>query len=282
MSLTLASPVGAIDPRLAARRVGLKTRPPAAEVLRDGLEIETVRDLLHHYPRRYIDRSQVAAIRDLRVGQQATVIAKVKNVEKRQTRHRRSMVTVTVWDGTGALDMVFFNQPWTAGMYREGMELACRRRSAGTVGGCRRRTRRSRCSAARGSTRCTPAASPRSSGDRRHHDSDDPELVYRALLELPEIPDPVPSAIVEDEALPSFDAAVRAIHFPGSQEELEAARERLKFDELFTLELGVAFRKARVEAETAGVEHDPARGPRWSDSTRFCPTSSRPRSGCDR
>ena len=120
MSLTLASPVGAIDPRLAARRVGLKTKgPPAAEVLREGLEIETVHDLLHHYPRRYIDRSQVAAIRDLRVGQHGTVIAKVKNVEKRLTRHRRSMVTVTVWDGTGALDMVFFNQPWTASMYRD-------------------------------------------------------------------------------------------------------------------------------------------------------------------
>ncbi len=260
MSLTLASPVGAIDPRLAARRVGLKTKgPPAAEVLREGLEIETVRDLLHHYPRRYIDRSQVAAIRDLRVGQHATVIAKVKNVEKRQTRHRRSMVTVTVWDGTGALDMVFFNQPWTAGMYREGMELAV----SATVGryGRRLQAQNQEVEVLRGegvdtvhTGRITPVH-PATDGITTRTIR---ELVYRALMELPEIPDPVPSAIVEDEALPSFDAAVRAIHFPGSQEELEAARERLKFDELFTLELGVAFRKARVEAETTGVEHDPA------------------------
>ena len=258
MSLTLASPVGAIDPRLAARRVGLKTKgPPAAEVLREGLEIETVRDLLHHYPRRYIDRSQVAAIRDLRVGQHATVIAKVKNVEKRQTRHRRSMVTVTVWDGTGALDMVFFNQPWTAGMYREGMELAV----SATVGryGRRLQAQNQEVEVLRGegvdtvhTGRITPVH-PATDGITTRTIR---ELVYRALMELPEIPDPVPSNIVEDEALPSFDAAVRAIHFPGSQEELEAARERLKFDELFTLELGVAFRKARVEAETTGVEHD--------------------------
>jgi ATP-dependent DNA helicase RecG len=258
MSLTLASPVGAIDPRLAARRVGLKTKgPPAAEVLREGLEIETVRDLLHHYPRRYIDRSQVAAIRDLRVGQHATVIAKVKKVDKRQTRHRRSMVTVTVWDGTGALDMVFFNQPWTAGMYREGMELAV----SATVGryGRRLQAQNQEVEVLRGegvdtvhTGRITPVH-PATDGITTRTIR---ELVYRALLELPEIPDPVPSAIVDDEALPSFDAAVRAIHFPGSQEELEAARERLKFDELFTLELGVAFRKARVEAETTGVEHD--------------------------
>jgi ATP-dependent DNA helicase RecG len=260
MSLTLASPVGAIDPRLAARRAGVKTKgPPAAEVLREGLEIETVRDLLHHYPRRYIDRSQVAAIRDLRVGQHATVIAKVKNVEKRQTRHRRSMVTVTVWDGTGALDMIFFNQPWTAGMYREGMELAV----SATVGryGRRLQAQNQEVEVLRGegvdtvhTGRITPVH-PATDGITTRTIR---ELVYRALLELPEIPDPVPSAIVEDEALPSFDAAVRAIHFPGSQEELEAARERLKFDELFTLELGVAFRKARVEAETTGVEHDSA------------------------
>jgi ATP-dependent DNA helicase RecG len=258
MSLTLASPVGAIDPRLAARRAGMKTKgPPAAEVLREGLEIETVRDLLHHYPRRYIDRSQVAAIRDLRVGQHATVIAKVKNVEKRQTRHRRSMVTVTVWDGTGALDMIFFNQPWTAGMYREGMELAV----SATVGryGRRLQAQNQEVEVLRGegvdtvhTGRITPVH-PATDGITTRTIR---ELVYRALLELPEIPDPIPSAIVEDEALPSFDAAVRAIHFPGSQEELEAARERLKFDELFTLELGVAFRKARVEAETTGVEHD--------------------------
>ena len=260
MSLTLASPVGAIDPRLAARRAGLKTKgPPAAEVLREGLEIETVRDLLHHYPRRYIDRSQVAAIRDLRVGQHSTVIAKVKRVEKRQTRHRRSMVTVTVWDGTGALDMVFFNQPWTAGMYREGMELAV----SATVGryGRRLQAQNQEVEVLRGegvdtvhTGRITPVH-PATDGITTRTIR---ELVYRSLIELPEIPDPVPSAIVDDEALPSFDAAVRAIHFPGSQEELEAARERLKFDELFTLELGVAFRKARVESETTGVEHDPA------------------------
>jgi ATP-dependent DNA helicase RecG len=260
MSLTLASPVGAIDPRLAARRVGLKTKgPPAVEVLRDGLEIATVRDLLHHYPRRYIDRSQVAAIRDLRVGQHATVIAKVKNVEKRQTRHRRSMVTVTVWDGTGALDMIFFNQPWTAGMYREGMELAV----SATIGryGRRLQAQNQEVEVLRGegvdmvhTGRITPVH-PATDGITTRTIR---ELVYRALMDLPEIPDPVPSAIVEDEALPSFDEAVRTIHFPGSQEELEAARERLKFDELFTLELGVAFRKARVEAETTGVEHGPA------------------------
>ena len=54
-----------------------------------------------------------------------------------------------------------------------------------------------------------------------------------------------------------YDRAVRDIHFPDDDRALARARERLKFDELFTLELGVAFRKHRVEAEQQGIAHEP-------------------------
>ena len=99
MTLTLASRVEAIDRQLASRRTGLRNKSdPASQVLADSLGIRTVGQLLHHYPRRYIDRSQVARIRELRVGRYVTVIARVKKVTKRQTRNRRSMVTITLFD----------------------------------------------------------------------------------------------------------------------------------------------------------------------------------------
>ena len=79
---------------------------PAAEVL-ESMGIHTVRDLLHHYPRRYIDRSQVSRIAELNVGTYATVIARVKRVNKRQTRRRQSMVTVTLYDGSGNLCLLY-------------------------------------------------------------------------------------------------------------------------------------------------------------------------------
>ncbi|HEY1331240.1 MAG TPA: OB-fold nucleic acid binding domain-containing protein, partial [Actinomycetota bacterium] len=123
--MKLDDPVRTIDPRLANRRMGARTKgPPAYEVLDDALGIETVGQLLRHYPRRYIDRSKTVAIRQLRIGQEATVIGRVKRVLTRRTRQGRPMVTVTLFDGSGYLDLTFFNQPWVANTYREGVELA--------------------------------------------------------------------------------------------------------------------------------------------------------------
>src|ERR671935_251663 len=124
-TLELSSPIVAIDRAVATRRTGVRTKgPPAAEVLSGQLGIRSVAELLHHYPRRYIDRTQVARIRELRLNQQATVIARVRRVRSRPMRNRRTMVTVTVSDGSGYLDLTFFNQPWLAKTYREGHELA--------------------------------------------------------------------------------------------------------------------------------------------------------------
>jgi ATP-dependent DNA helicase RecG len=258
-SLSLASPVVAIDRRIATRRAGFRTKGPEARlVLADALGIGTVGDLLHHYPRRYIDRSTVVPIRSLKVGAPATVIGRVRTVQKRATRRRQTMVTVTIADGTGYLDLVFFNQPWAASIYRTGAELA----ASGTVSLYRRRLQlqNQEVEVLRGDEadlvhtgRITPVH-PAVEGITTRTIR---ELVHRALERLPAgaIPDPLPREIAEAEGLGSYEEALRRIHFPEDERQLERGRERLKFDELFVLELGVAFRKHRVEAERLGVAH---------------------------
>jgi ATP-dependent DNA helicase RecG len=258
MPLTLDSPVSAIDRRLANRRTGVQTKgPPASDVLA-GIEIETVRDLLHHYPRRYIDRSEVSRIRDLRVGQPATVIGRVRKVERRRTRSRTTMVTVVLYDGTATIDLVFFNQPWIANVYREGHEVA----ASGVMQLYRGR---------RQLTKHDVELLTADEGDLVHtgritpvHRATDGittrtirELVWHALEQLRSIPDPLPESVVAAEALAAFDGAIRSIHFPATQQELRTAIERLKFDELFALEVGVAFRKQRLESAERGVSHTP-------------------------
>jgi ATP-dependent DNA helicase RecG len=279
--LTLSAPVEQIDRKLATRQAGFRTKgPPAAEVLATAFEIHTVRDLLHHYPRRYIDRSHVQTIRALKVGQQATVIATVKKAQKRLTRRHQTMVVITLYDGTGYLDLTFFNQPWTAGMYKAGTELAVSGFANLYKGKLQLANQEVEILKGEDAEtvhtgRITPVH-PASEGITTRTIR---ELVHRALEQLPEIPDPMPPELIAAEALSDYDAAIRRIHFPEDDRQLAAALERLKFDELFTLELGVAFRKHRVEAERTGVEH-PGAGPlarRLDETVPFEPTGAQVR-----
>ena len=86
--------------------------------------IETVLDLLGHYPRRYHDRTRQADIADLEVGEEATIVAEVQRVSARLTRQRKKMVEVVVEDGSGLLNLVFFNQPWREKQLAPGTEVA--------------------------------------------------------------------------------------------------------------------------------------------------------------
>jgi ATP-dependent DNA helicase RecG len=255
-ALALDSPVLLVDPKLATRRTGLRKKGEEAHVVLAGMGIETVGDLLRHYPRRYIDRSAVERIGDLRIGQRATVIARVHKTTKRLTRRRQTMVTTTISDGSGYLDLTFFNQPWAAGVYKEGLEVAV----SGTV------TRY------RGHLQLTNQEAEILGGEERdlvhtgritpvHRASEGVttrtirELVFSALDRSPSIPDPLPPEVIGSEALQDLDTALRRVHFPEDADQLARAVERLKFDELFTLELGVAFRKHRLESERTGVAH---------------------------
>jgi ATP-dependent DNA helicase RecG len=281
VKLALDSPILEIDPRLAKRRARSRSKEAleAHEVLA-RMGVDTVADLLHHYPRRYIDRSRVEAIRDLRAGRYATVIATVRKVSKRPTRRRQTMVTVTLYDKTGLLDLTFFNQPWLATLYKEGQELAV----SGVVTLYRGRTQlaNQEVELLRGddadlihTARITPVHRASEGITTRTIR----ELVYAALERLSTIADPLPPELVSAESLSDYDQALRKIHFPEHPGQLARAQERLKFDELFTLELGVAFRKHRVEAEQTGVAHS-AEGPlaeRLAKTLPFEPTGAQAR-----
>lgn len=71
----------------------------------------------------------------------------------------------------------------------------------------------------------------------------------QALKGCKEIPDFMPSEILEKNDLCSLDYAIRNIHFPESFESLDRARKRLIFDELFILQLGLLSIKERTGEE---------------------------------
>ena len=280
MALSPDDPVVAIDPKLATRRMGRSKGPEAHVVLADALGIETVGQLLHHYPRRYIDRSLVLPIGQLKIDAFATVIATVRSVKKRQTRRRQTMVTVTIGDGTGFLDLTFFNQPWTASLYREGVEVAV----SGIVQLYRHRLQlgSQEIEVLRGDDqdlvhtgRITPVhPAPRASARARSASSCG--APSSSCRRSPTRCRPRSSAA---EALADGDEAMRCDPLPRRTTELATARERLKFDELFTLELGVGFRSTRLEAERDGVAHDTAATARraFAAALPFTPTDAQRR-----
>ncbi|MGH2767288.1 MAG: ATP-dependent DNA helicase RecG [Actinomycetota bacterium] len=223
----------------------------------EALGVATLADLVHHYPRRYIDRSTVAKIGDLKIGQEATFIGTVRGVRTQYTRRRQAMVTVTVFDGTGYLDLSWFNQTWPARRHREGQEVAVSGKVAAFRG--RLRVQNPAVEVLKGGDAdqvhtgrivpVHPAGEGVSTGVIRR-------MVHEALRRLPRVPDPVPRDVRDRQELSPLPDAIRHIHFPEELRDERRARDRLKFDELFFLELGVAFRKHRVEAETEGVAHD--------------------------
>jgi len=166
------------------------------------------------------------------------------------------MVTVKVSDGTGTLDLVFFNQPWTASMYRTGIELAVSGRAA--LYQRRLQLQKQEVEILRGDdaeTVHTGRITPVHRATEGITTRTIRELVYRALQRLGPLPEPVPSEIVAAEALSDEDRALRDIHFPEDEAARRRAVDRLKFDELFALELGVAYRKHRVEHAARGIAH---------------------------
>jgi ATP-dependent DNA helicase RecG len=269
--LTLDSPVTELGRNRWARRY---------RGALEALGVETIEDVLHHYPRTYIDRSTVAKIGDLRVGQETTFIATVKKIKSRFVTKRRSIVTVLVFDGTGYVELSWFNQRWPLRKFEEEQELAV----SGKLKAFRGRLQIQ-----------NPSVEVLSGRDADHvhtsrivpvHHAGEGvstgvirRLAYQALDLLPRIEDPVPDEIRRRRRLVPLGEALHMIHFPDVPTESDRARDRLKYDELFLLELGVAFRKHRVEVETRGVAHDLSSDlpERFLDSLPFEPTDAQRR-----
>ncbi len=76
--------------------------------------IETIGDLIRHYPFRYLDLTHVASLAEVRAGFDATVVGRVHEVKVKKPRPRLTITEVSLVDGTGVLIGVWFNQPYIA------------------------------------------------------------------------------------------------------------------------------------------------------------------------
>src|SRR5690606_40274439 len=85
---------------------------PRYTSLLEKLGITTVGELLYHLPRRYIDLSKITPINDLLAEELQVIKAEVQSVKKTRIRGGKVMVTATVADESGTLQLTWFNQPY--------------------------------------------------------------------------------------------------------------------------------------------------------------------------
>jgi len=227
-------------------------RPAAlAEPLKglDALGIETLGDLIEHFPHSHRDRS-LQDIASLAIGQDATVAATVRSVAVKPMRNRRQKrVEARVFDHTGPLVAVWFNQPWIARDLTEGTHLLLhgklRQRNQFWVTEHELLGNGSAPVHTVGLVPVHPATQGITPQRLR-------ELVNRVRPLMLAATEPLPTRLRIDEELPERPAALDAVHFPETEDEERTARRRLAFDELFLLQLAVAGRRrARREGRRA-------------------------------
>ncbi len=230
--------------------VGDKKRAALASI-----DIDDLLALLTHYPRRWVDRTHEARLADLVPGEEALVLVTVRSVTKRVTRNRRTMVTASVGDGSGRMDVVFFNQPWRERQLRTGLQVALFGKADVYRGGLQM---------------SNPIVDL--IGDRTgkivpiYPQSEKVQLntwelagwVDEALRRCRDrgIADPVPDDVVRRLRLVSRFEALSNIHLPESIRDKERARRRLAFDELLRVQLVLVLRKRAMERDELGLSHE--------------------------
>ena len=225
--------------------------PKKAEALAE-IGIETVLDLVTHYPRRYVDRSAQASIRDLRVGEEATIVATVKRVNSRRTRQRRALVEIDVFDGSSYLRCTFFNQPWRAKQLTAGTEVLLFGR-LDVYRGTRQMTNPVVDLVGNRTGRIVPVYPQSEKAGLTTWELGD--WIAEALRRTGNLLDPLPPDRRAALDMVGRDWAIQQIHAPDSMASAQAARRRLAFDELLRLQLILVMRKRALERKSLGIRH---------------------------
>ncbi len=265
------------------RGVGDKLAAAAARI---GLQ--TMGDLIEHFPHDYGDRSSPTEIAELRLGEQATVVVEVRTARLQRTRRRNfTIVEATVADASGPMSVTWFNQAWLADRLKPGARMLLSGRldrkgfrpdayeilgpeSAGAGGVDPIRDRPG------------PPAGLHTTGLVPIHPSGEGlrtqkirEWVWIALQWAPDVIEPLPAEVRCRRGLPGAADARIAIHFPPAKEAAALARRRLAYEELFLHQAALQVRRGerRDAREAAALDAPGDLVADWIEGLPFEPTA---------
>ncbi|WP_432039075.1 ATP-dependent DNA helicase RecG [Streptomyces cucumeris] len=241
-----------------------------AKVMAEHLGLHTVGDLLHHYPRRYAERGELTRLSDLPLDEHVTVVAQVADARVLKFNGGRGQrLEVTITDGSGRLQLVFFGKgvhkprtqlvPGTRGMFAGKVTVFNHKRQLAhpefkTLG------------AGSGADAVEAFANrllPLYPACKQMESWQIQQAVDTVLgpagsedAVLAELVDPLPGALREGRGLATLPEALRKIHRPRTKADIAAARDRLKWDEAFVLQVALA-RRRRAESQLPAAPRRP-------------------------
>jgi len=240
--LDLMTPIASI------KGVGVKKKSAL-----EKMGISSIRDLLYTFPRRHDDYSKLKPIGNLWFGEDVTVIGTVDSVNTRSVRSgKMKLVEAVVSDKSGALRVTWFNQPWLEGQLSKAKHVVLSGEIEQYLGRL---------------TMNNPEWEPLS--DKQLHTNrivpvypltkDITQKWLRGIIHSvveqygPSLEDPLPEQLRSDISFLELSTAIQEIHFPDSEESLLKAKQRLAFDELFLLQMGVLKQKKLWESRPGQV-----------------------------
>lgn len=221
--------------------------------------LATIGDLLHYYPRRYLDRSNVREIVSLKPDEEATVVGKVVSMGLKRGHKNRFILVIS--DGTDYLSCVWFSKlVYWQKIFKIGEWLAVSGKVSRFAGLQITHPEFDRLGqSGEGDPIHTGKIIPLyPSGEALARLGYDSRGFRRLLMQtLKEhkgrIPEILPAPILKKHGLLGLAEALQHIHFPATFAALDEAQRRLKFDELFFMELLVALRKQHWSELKKGI-----------------------------
>ena len=218
--------------------------PQKKDILKREIGIETYGDLLEYYPYKYVDRSHIYTISSLSPDMPFVQIkGRILSFESFQMGVKKKRLVAHFGDGTGVVDLVWFSgTQYVSKNYKTGVEYIVFGKP--TIYRGRFQISHPELDLAENLQLSEMGMQPFYVTTERMKNSGlssrSLEKIVKALLsKLPPQPETLPDYITAPLHLVSRDAAIRGVHYPHTQMEMQKARERLKFEELFYVQLNI-------------------------------------------
>ena len=205
------------------------------------LEISTIRDLLFHFPNRHEDLTTVSTIRELQPLQTTTLRVKINKIENVYTKYRKNFIKAQVEDDTGKITVIWYNQPYlTQNIKPEEIYYL-----SGKLGSFSNKPalispKYEREKGEQIHTKRLVPIYPETYGVTSKWLREKIKFVLDHWIIF--VPETLPDKLLVNN-LPSLKNALLEIHFPTNFNRLQKAKERLAFEELFTLQLNILNQK---------------------------------------